>query len=134
MRILLRLSSFLILFAWNYPVETHLGHDLSVPSGVWPKHEEVDEDAGLDDSPALAALAAGSTITDLRISSWQLSDGAMGASANTAIHNVVSDILADVYTVAYNNNYVFVRSSGIPSHSVGPFNNPSTPGWRCRRS
>lgn len=106
----------------------HPGHDHSIPSAVWQEdHEEVTGDAG---STELAAINTGNAADDPRISAWKLADGTRGTSSVAAINNVVSQILGDINTVAYNANYVFVRTTGVPSHAVGDDanNNPSVPG------
>ncbi|MGI9430170.1 MAG: hypothetical protein ACR2NM_16030, partial [Bythopirellula sp.] len=104
----------------------HPGHDHSVSTGVWPDHQSNDESAGFE--AELAASSTGIPEEDRRVTAWKLADGTRGTSTDGAIDNVVSQILGDVNAVAYNANFVFVRTTGIPSHAVGPFNNPSTPG------
>jgi len=113
--------------AWAHP-----GHDHSVPSGVWQEHEAEDQSAGSGTSSLAAASvsAAASTISDVRITSWKLADGSNGSSNDATVDNVVGQYLADVNTVAYSDDYAFIRTTGIPSHEVGPFadGNPSIPG------
>lgn len=54
--------------------------------------------------------------------------GAHGTSTNTNINNTVSALLADVQSVQYTSTDSYIRSTGIPSHNVGPFpGNPNTP-------
>ena len=122
--------------AWAHP-----GHDHSVPSGQWPEHRTEEEPAeeeavaqavpaAREPSPVQVAAITSNPGAEPRITAWKFSSGVQGSSDSTAIDNVVSQIIADVNTVAYNDNYVYIRTSGIPSHEVGPFNagNPSVPG------
>jgi len=125
----------ILLLAVSVPLSgtsswAHSGHDHTVPTGVWPEHDDSDETAGTGSTLVAAATSPASSASDLRISVWKLADGTKGTSTDAAINNVVTNILTDVNTVAYNNNYVFIRTTGIPSHAVGPFNagNPSIPG------
>lgn len=126
--LLLSIAILLVLTpsAWAHP-----GHDHSVPTGVWHDHDDSDATEatvasdGEIESPALFTT---SPATELRINSWLRSDGTFGSSSSATINNVVGSILADVNTVAYNNNYTYIRTTGVPSHAVGPFNNPSVPG------
>jgi hypothetical protein len=67
---------------------------------------------------------------DPTINSWMINtDGAKGSSNDPTTHAVVSEYFADVQKVYYNNQNVFIGSTGIPSHPIGPFNdrNPSLP-------
>ena len=74
------------------------------------------------------------TITDPAIVAWkQNTTGAKGNSPDATINAIVSQIAADVQTVAYNSTNVYLRASGVPSHPVGPFpGNPAAPSDRNR--
>ena len=116
-----------ILFCSAPGALAHEGHDHDVPSGLWPSHTR--NEIVLFDAPRAQPLGPQTVQLDRRITSWLKSDGTMGSSTNTAINNVVSTVLADVNTIAYDSDYVYIRTSGIPSHAVGPFGgNPSVPG------
>ena len=68
--------------------------------------------------------------TDPVIAAWMVNEtGAMGTSPDSEINAVVSGILADVERVRYDGTDVYIDASGVPSHSVGPFNdgNPAGP-------
>jgi hypothetical protein len=72
----------------------------------------------------------GATVTDKLITSWKQSTGT-GYSGYTA----------DVYSVSYGANYVFVSANSIPSYTIGPTwtANPNTPKaqaktWKLSRS
>jgi hypothetical protein len=69
------------------------------------------------------------SITDPSIVSWRQNvGGATGFSPNATINAIVSQIPADVKTVAYTDANTYVRVSGVPSHAVGPFpGNPAAP-------
>ncbi|MBZ0257233.1 hypothetical protein K8I31_14290, partial [bacterium] len=87
---------------------------------------------------AVAALFAvtGATqpmqdITDPAITAWKINTtGETGTSIDPDIDAVVSQILADVQKVSFNDEMVYIESTGVPSHTVGPFNdnNPAYPG------
>lgn len=109
-------------FMWAGSASAHEGHDHDTPSGLWENHEVTD----------VQLYAAGITSIsyssgpDLLLSSWLLSDGSSGYSTqDTQTDNNVSSILADVNTVAYDDNYVYIRTSGIPSHDIGTANDPN---------
>ena len=74
------------------------------------------------------------TITDPAIVAWkQNTTGAKGNSPDATINAIVSQIAADVQTVAYNSTNVYLRASDVPSHPVGPFpGNPAAPSDRNR--
>ncbi len=122
------LSSFvmsLLLLAAN-TVMAHPGHDHSVYSGVWPDHDQSDESAGL------GPLVAKSQDVPY-LSTWMLSDGSTGFSTLDPVANeVVSNVLANVNTVAYDSDHVYIRTSGVPSHDIGivppPDANPAKAG------
>lgn len=64
------------------------------------------------------------------ITSWRKNlNDALGSSIDAKIHAIVRNIRADVQRVQYNATDVYVSSTTVPSHNVGPFNdrNPSTP-------
>lgn len=63
------------------------------------------------------------------ITTWKLNyTGARGTSTNAQINSYVSNSLADVQAVKYDNTYAYVTLTDIPSHSVGPFpGNPAYP-------
>ncbi len=98
----------------------HEGHDHNSPSGHWPAHSPSDPNAG---GVARMGVPVAATV-------WKQSDGSTGNSPNSAINTNVETTLADVNTVAFDPDYVYIRSSGIPSHSIGPFGdgNPTIPG------
>eukprot|EP00752_Nemacystus_decipiens_P015969 g14274.t1 len=67
-------------------------------------------------------------ILDERITKWMQSDGSTGTSTDPIADNTLSTILANVNTIAYDDNYVYIRTSGIPSHAVGPLRTGTVPG------
>lgn len=114
----------------SVPASAHPGHDHAAPAGVWPAHASADVSAG---TAALTPFRSGvlsSPVTqpDVRIDAWKLATGATGTSPDADVNAVVSNVVADVNTVAYDDDYVFIRTSGVPSHSVGPVQNPTVPG------
>lgn len=124
----IRLMSFGIAVAAvlsSYPVWSHPGHDHYISNSIWPEHHPADSSAGYSSRTISLASAA---VLDPRITAWKLADGSTGTSPAANINSVVSGILADINTVAYDNDHVYVRTSGVPSHSIGPFNNPNVPG------
>src|SRR5215213_9016414 len=72
------------------------------------------------------------------LTSWQLNTtGATGHSTNTMINNLVSQITADVREVWSTADNFYVKSAGVPSYDVGPFNDgnpayPSDRNWQLR--
>lgn len=102
----------------------HPGHEHSVSNGVWPDHEESDSTGGVI-AYSVAAAEESDEESDSSeyipyLSTWMISDGSTGFSTgDPATNNVVSNILADVNTVAYNSDYVYIRTTGIPSHDIG---------------
>src|SRR5262245_55312550 len=67
------------------------------------------------------------------LTSWQINTtGAKGKSTNSTINALVSQITADVREVWATTSYVYVKSAGVPSYNVGPFNdgNPAYPSDR----
>lgn len=120
----------------------HPGHEHVGNNGVWPDHEEADDSGGLialsvatTESSEVASISALNTSGFSQyLSPWKLSDGSTGLSTgDPATNNVVSNVLADVNTVAYDNDYVYIRTSGIPSHDIsiiieGEPQNPATAG------
>ncbi len=61
---------------------------------------------------------------------WQVNEiGTTGTSPNSEINAIVSGIWADVERVRFDATHVYIEASGVPSHSVGPFNdgNPAGP-------
>ncbi|MCH2113232.1 MAG: YHYH protein [Planctomycetes bacterium] len=77
-------------------------------------------------SPALTAQ------DDPAINAWRLNlDGTTGQSSVSSIHNIVSQIEADVEETAYTNANAYVSSASIPSHTIGPWpGNPNMPNDR----
>lgn len=90
--------------------------------------------------PLIAARDSGltamaDTVADPAILAWRQNlTGQKGSSPSATINAVVSGIQADVRSVAYTPSSVYVRASGVPSHSVGPFldGNPAVPTDRDR--
>jgi hypothetical protein len=67
---------------------------------------------------------------DPTINSWMINtDGTTGSSPDEEIDAIVSQYLADVLAVYYNDTDVYINANSIPSHPIGPFNdgNPSIP-------
>ena len=121
MRLRFRPSSAAMLTLFAAAAATaHEGHDHDMPSGLWPAHDAV---VAADVVNAAALVTA----TDQRISAWKRSDGLSGQSPTTSVNGVVSNILADVNTIAYDDDYVYIRTTGIPSHAVDT-SNPAVPG------
>lgn len=100
----------------------HPGHDHDLtPHGDW---SAVDRSASTATpfAPGAPAVTAG------EITAWQVNTtGATGTSPDTEIDSLINTVLADVETVAYTDDYVYVQASTVPSHSVGPFQNNSYP-------
>lgn len=81
---------------------------------------------------------------DPTITTWQISDGFTTMKYYTDINdsgcdnapNIVdSGVLGDVQAVYYNSDYVWVETTGCPSHMTGPYNgdgNPSFPDDQAR--
>ncbi|HSI32684.1 MAG TPA: YHYH protein [Tepidisphaeraceae bacterium] len=109
---------------------THLLLGLQEPTGVWPTFSAGTTAFGPAlDSPALDSIA------DPAVTAWRQNlAGVKGTSAVTAINNVVGLVNADVQTVAYSATHVYVKTTGVPSHAVGPFGdgNPAIPTNRNR--
>ena len=82
-----------------------------------------------------AAQAAAQTAY---LTSWEINTtSATGHSTNATINGLVSQIAADVREVWSTSDYVYVKSSGVPSYNVGPFNDgnpayPSDRNWQLR--
>lgn len=108
----------------------HPGHDHDAPRGIWPAHSPDDESAGLSANVAIQIQTATESTVPVQATVWKLSDGTTGSSLDANIHANVNDVIADVNTVAYDDEYVYIRTSGVPSHPVGPFGdgNPAMPG------
>ena len=72
--------------------------------------------------------AASAQGVDAAIESFRVNlHGTMGSSVAANIHASVSQVLADVEEVWYTNDYIYIKSSGVPSHSIGGFGpNPNT--------
>jgi hypothetical protein len=74
------------------------------------------------------------------LTGWQLNTtGATGHSTNSTINALVSQITADVREVWSTTDNVYVKSAGVPSYNVGPFNDgnpayPSDRNWQLRFS
>lgn len=98
----------------------HPGHDHDSPTGIWPAHEESDV-VGQAEVAQATAVPAQATV-------WKVADGTTGSSPNSTIDANISSVIADVNTVAFDDDYVYIRTSGIPSHSIGPFGGPNIPG------
>lgn len=109
------------------PTLAHEGHDHESSSAIWPEHQPEDL-VTIDIAKAITLHASAIGTIDPRISSWIQSDGSTGSSIDPVINNTVSTVLANVNTVAYDDNYVYIRTSGIPSHAVGPLRTASVPG------
>ena len=64
------------------------------------------------------------------ITSWRTNlNGARGSSIDATIHTAVAGVAADVQSVQYDTTDVYIRSTTVPSHNVGPFpGNPNRPG------
>lgn len=78
----------------------------------------------------LFTVVSNAQVTDSTINAWKINTGGLkGQSADSAIHNQVSAIDADVQHVHYNDSDAYIESTGIPSHFIGPFNdgNPAVP-------
>lgn len=120
----------------------HAALGLPESVGIWPAVNPAASVPGLTilsaaaKAPsALAAVsAAAPLVTDPAIVNWKLNTtGAKAHSANATINSYVSGILTDVDKVAYDASYVYVHSSDVPSHDVGPFpGNPAYPADRNR--
>ncbi|MEM9657270.1 MAG: YHYH protein [Planctomycetota bacterium] len=104
----------------------HEGHDHNTPSGLWPAHVESESQAIPASYAASESEENGHADLDLRITAWKLSDGSTGfSSQDSQTNNIVTSVLSDVNTVAYDDQYVYVRTSGIPSHDIGSADDPN---------
>lgn len=123
-RCLLAVTAAIMLLA--AAAAAHEGHDHETPSGLWPDHEESESQAISATLATVDATAEADSELNLLLSSWKLSDGSTGFSTeDTQTDNNVSNILADVNTVAYDEDYVYIRTSGIPSHDIGTADDPN---------
>jgi hypothetical protein len=115
--------------------EMHRILGITEPTGVWPNGAST---PGSATAAALSPVAgpllapeslAAAHVDDPAITHWMINtNNVKGHSTNAAINAVVSQINANVKTVAYNASGVYIRASDIPSHDVGPFpGNPATP-------
>lgn len=124
--------------------EMHTLLGITPATGVWPT-TTAPVGPGLDSAPAYLTTAsisasfdtAAAHVSDPSINQWLINTtGTKGHSPSAAINATVSQIDANVRTVAYNASSVYVRASDIPSHAVGPFpGNPATPtdrNWTVR--
>lgn len=106
------------------------------PVGIWPTlvNTTAQPSAASAATSAMATVQAQDAIQDAAITSWMINTtGAKGHSPNATINALVSQINADVQTVAYNATDVYVHATGVPSHDVGPFSgNPAAPSDRNR--
>jgi hypothetical protein len=116
------------------------------PIGIWPSFSQTYQDFQQSLSPAAtsnvlslapqtaAALAAAPPVTDPSITAWvQNLTNLKGSSPNSTINTIVSQVSADVQTVAYSSSNVYIKTQGIPSHAIGPFNgNPNNPSAQNR--
>ena len=78
----------------------------------------------------LGCSTAFGQFTDPAVVNWMINtDGATGSSVDAEIHELVSQILADVQAVSYTDTFVYVETSGVPSYMTGPFpdGNPTYP-------
>src|SRR5947207_6776839 len=76
-----------------------------------------------------AAPPAANAQTDTRTNSWRINTTVQkGHSPSAQINTYVSQIDSDVRQVYYTPSDVYVKSSDVPSHDVGPFaGNPAYP-------
>lgn len=120
-----------LLTVWTLSIGAamaHPGHDHVVSNGVWPDHEESEESGGLialsvasttESSDTTSTINLSTTVSSQYLSTWKLSDGSTGFSTgDPATNSVVSNVLADVNTVAYDSDHVYIRTTGIPSHDI----------------
>lgn len=80
---------------------------------------------------ALAAPTPAQQSDDPAIANWRRNlDGTTGTSEIPNINNVVSQIEADVQGIHFTTDSAYVEATGLPSHTVGPWNdgNPGMPG------
>jgi hypothetical protein len=116
----------------------HMLLGVQEPTGVWPTQWQTPTltttGAATTAADAVANLEAADALTDAAVTKWMLNTtGVKGHSPNATINALVSQINADVQTVAYNDANVYIRASGVPSHDVGPFpGNPAYPSDRNR--
>jgi hypothetical protein len=113
------------------------------PTGVWPTTSAIDSSTNalapslslsVAADNAVAAVSAADAVNDAAVTSWMINTtGKKGHSPNATINAIVSQINADVQTVAYNTSSVYIHATGVPSHDVGPFiGNPAAPSDRNR--
>ncbi len=85
---------------------------------------------------SVCAISESTTISepialDPEITAWILGDGSTGRYWDTASASIITTThFANVKSVSYTNDYVYINSSGIPDYVYGPFldGNPSMPG------
>src|SRR5204862_7117216 len=72
------------------------------------------------------------------LTAWEINTtGVKGHSTDATINSYVNQITADVREVWDTTDYVYVKSSGVPSYDVGPFTDgnpayPSDRNWQLR--
>lgn len=118
----------LAVFAIGAQALAHPGHDHTAPTGAWPTHAP--DQHALRDTVFFNAEPGEVVAHPVQTMVWKLADGTTGSSPNGTIQGNINDVLADVNTVAYDTDFVYIRTSGVPSHSIGPFGdgNPAIPG------
>jgi hypothetical protein len=116
--------------------EMHTLLGLEPATGVWPTSTTTLVGPGLASTSYSTTGAFSASFepaavfpSDPSITHWLINTtGQKGYSPSAAINATVSQIDANVRTVAYNASGVWIRASDIPSHAVGPFpGNPATP-------
>ncbi len=101
---------------------------LSEPTGIWPTASST-EPAASDVKAAVLSVTNQDSIADAAITSWMLNTaGTLGHSTNATVNSVVSKIQADVQTVAYTSTNVYIKTTGVPSHTLGSYgSDPAIP-------
>jgi hypothetical protein len=132
------LAATLIPTAAALACDYHMLMGIQEPTGIWPTQWQTPSlatnTAPTNAAEAVVNLEAADAVTDAAITKWMLNTtGVKGHSPNATINALVSQINADVQTVAYNATDVYVHATGVPSHDVGPFTgNPAAPSDRNR--
>ncbi|HSV15098.1 MAG TPA: YHYH protein [Tepidisphaeraceae bacterium] len=118
----------------------HWALGLPEPVGVWPaelatsptapaQNSTVQTDTAAAASAAIAEINAADSVNDAAVTSWlQNPNNTKGFSTNSVVNSVVNKVNADVQTVAYTSTNVYVKATGIPSHTLGSYgSDPAIP-------
>ena len=111
---------------------------LPEPTGIWPSNlptsardavSQLQAQDAADDLSVTDLTPANSPTVDTYVTSWLINTtGAKGQSTNSTINASAGTISANVQEVAYTSTDVYIKATGIPDYSIGPFgNDPNLP-------